>query len=350
MPVQTVSFRDEYITDGTIASNDDRTTPVFSPLSGHVTRLIAKLGDVVQKGAPLLAVEATEFVQGQNDLISAAAAYRSALVQEKLAARAEQRQQDLLAAKAGAQKDWMQSVADLAAAQGNTQSAQAALLSARNRLRILGNSESDISELEVGYAAHKMNPEALVKAPIAGTVIMRQVGVGQNIQSAAAGAVNPVYTISDLSAVWLMANVRESDTPHIKIGAPIEVSVPAWPGRVFKAKISWIAPSIDPNTHRLAVRAEVDNRDGALKPQMLATFRLMSGEASSAAGIPDSAIVYEGAQAHVFVVRADGSLAVRNISTGRINGQLVEATGGLAAGEKIVTSGALFIDRALESN
>ena len=350
VPVQEFNFREEHITDGAIANNDDTTTPVFSPYSGRVTRLMSKLGDHVEKGTALMAVEASEYVQGQNDLVSALAAYKTAQAQVKLAETAEQRQHELLLSKAGAQKDWLQSQADLITAQGNARSADIALDSVRNRLRILGKTESEITALEVESVAHKMNPEALVRAPIAGTVILRQVGVGQNIQSAAAGSSNPVYSIANLSTVWLIGNVRETDVAQIKIGTPVEVNVMALPNRLFKAKINWIAPSIDPNTHRLMVRAEVDNRDGALKAQMFATFHLLTGNALSAPAVPQSAIVYEGAEAHVFVANKDGSLVLRNIKTGRINGDLVEATEGLKAGEKIVTSGALFIDRAAEGN
>ena len=350
MPVQSISFRSEQITDGNIATNDDTTTPVFSPYSGHVSKLIAKLGDVVKKGAPLMAVEASEFVQGQNDLISAVANVKSTQAQFKLAQIAEKRQHDLLDAKAGAQKDWLQSQSDLATAEGAFRSAEITLGAARNRLKILGKSDDEVSALETESIDKKMSPEAIVRSPINGTVILRQVGLGQNIQSAAAGAANPVYAIADLSTVWLIANVRETDAPLIKTGAPVEVSVLAVPGRLFKAKIAWIAPSIDPNTHRLAVRAEIENRDGALKPAMFATFRIVTGETSASPGVPQSAIVYEGADAHDFVTDKDSNIILRPIRVGRINDDLVEVISGLKVGEKIVTSGAIFIDRALQDN
>jgi len=345
-----MDFRGEQITDGTIATNDDTTTPVFSPYSGHVTKLFAKLGEVVAKGTPLMAVEASEFVQGQNDLISAVGALNTARAQIKLTEASEQRQHELYLAKAGAQKDWLQSQADLAAAQNTLRSAEIAVGAARNKLHILGKTDEEIRALEAEPALQKTSPEAVVRAPIAGTVILRQVGIGQNIQSAAAGSANPVYAIANLSSVWLVANVRETDAPLMKVGVPIEVKVPAWPERVFKAKIAWIAPSVDPNTHRLSVRAEVDNRDGALKPMMFASFRILSGDSVNAPGVPQSAIVYEGADAHVFVAGPDGSLVLRPIHIGRINNDLVEVTSGLTAGEKIVTSGALFIDRAAAGN
>ena len=94
-------------------------------------------------------------------------------------------------------------------------------------------------------------------APIAGTVIQRKIGLGQHIN---VGANDPVYTVGNLSTVWLVANVRESDAPKMKIGAAVEVTVLAFPGRVFNARLGYVAPSLDPNTRRLPVRAQVKHR------------------------------------------------------------------------------------------
>ncbi len=269
-------FRPERVTEGNIAIDDDLTTPVFSPYSGRVIKLIAKLGDHVARGAPLMAVEASEFVQAQNDLITAASALKTARSQLTLAQSAEQRQHALYVAKGAALKDWQQSQADLAAAQNKLRAQQIALAAVRNRLRILGKSDAEIALIENG-AAQNMEPVAYVVAPISGTVTQRQVGLGQNILSVQSGASTPVYTIGDLSTVWLVANVREADAPLIRVGEPVEVRVLAFPGRVFKATISWVASSIDANTHRLPVRADVENPDGALKPLMFARFSIITG-------------------------------------------------------------------------
>jgi cobalt-zinc-cadmium efflux system membrane fusion protein len=131
-------------------------------------------------------------------------------------------------------------------------------------------------------------------------------------------------------------------------GEPVEVRVLAYPGRVFKAKIAWVASSVDPNTHRLPVRAEVENPDGALKPMMFANFSIITGGAIEAPAVPQSAIVYEGEEARVWVARNDGTIASRTIRTGRMSDGMVEVSSGLNPGEKVVTSGTLFIDRAAQ--
>jgi cobalt-zinc-cadmium efflux system membrane fusion protein len=185
-----------------------------------------------------------------------------------------------------------------------------------------------------------------VRAPIAGIITQRQIGLGQFINSTAGGASNPVYTIGNLSTVWLIANVREVDAPLMQVGLPVEVHVLAFPGRVFRAKISWVAPSIDPNTHRLSVRADVENPDRELKPGMFANFSIITGEAAIAPAVPQHAIVYEGETARVWVVGQDGTIAARSVRVGQTADGMVEILGGLTEGGKVVTSGALFIDRA----
>jgi cobalt-zinc-cadmium efflux system membrane fusion protein len=344
-PIAVITFHSESITEGNIALDDDLTTPVFSPYSGRVIKLIARLGDTVQRGAALFSLEATEFVQAQNDLITALAAQRTAKAQLAQAQTNERRAHDLYLAQGGALKDWQQSQTDLMSAQNTLHSAEIALAAVRNRLRILGKSDEEIAALEAA-PTQKIDPTAIVAAPIAGTVTQRQVGVGEYINSAANGASGPVYTIGDLSTVWLMANVREEDVPSMRVGAAVQVRVPAYPGRVFDAKISWVGPSLDPNTHRLPVRADVENPEGALKPMMFANFSITTGKDATAPAVPQSAIVYEGDSARIWLARGDETVESRTVRVGRIEDGMVEILEGVLAGDKVVTSGALFIDRA----
>lgn len=319
-------FVSEELTEGKIAANGDRETPVFSPYSGRITRVIAGLGDTVKAGAPLAVLEASEFVQAQNDLATAAA-------QVKLARITEARKHALFDVKGGSLQDWQSAQNDLTAA-------VSALRAVRNRLSILGKSPQEIAALETNQTISAI---ATLSAPIAGVVVDRQVGPGQYLQ---AGSATPQFTIADTSSVWLLANVRETDAAQVKLGQSVEVHVPAYPNRVFKARLTYVSAVVDPVTHRLPVRAEIGNRDGALKPEMFANFRILTGEASESPAVPQSAVVYEGAAAHVWVVAGDGLLSLRNIRTGRSNDGLIEVIEGLKPGENVVTQGGLFIDQA----
>jgi cobalt-zinc-cadmium efflux system membrane fusion protein len=327
--VQAHGFVSEEITDGKIGVNTDRATPVISPYSGRVTRVIAALGETVKAGAPLATLEASEFVQAQNDL-------RVAGAQVKLARINETRKHALYDAKGGSLQDWQQAQADLAAA-------ETALDAVRNRLQIFGKSTADIDALQ-GSAS--ISPVAVLSAPIAGVVVDRQVGPGQYLQAGG----TPVFTIADPSNVWLLANVRESDAGLVKVGQAVEVRVIAYPQRVFKAQVTYVAAVLDPVTHRLPVRAAIDNHDGALKPEMFASFRILTSDALDSPAVPAAAVIYEGDVAHVWVVTADGLLTFRSIRAGRNSDGLVEVLEGLKAGERVVTKGGLFIDQAAVSS
>ena len=339
-PVKLADFRSERSTDGRIAVNGDRATPVFSPYSGRVTRVFAKVGERVGAHEKLLAVDASEFVQGQSDLLGATNALESARAQLGLAQANERRKHALYDAKGGSLQDWQQSQADVTVAASTVRSADAALAAVRNRLRIQGRTDAEISSLEKPRA---MTATAFVVSPISGTVMDRQVGPGQFIQS---GAATPVFTIADLSTVWLVGNMREIDAPSISVGQPVTVSVLALPGRVFQATIDYVAPSVDPATRRVAVRAQIANPGGVLKPEMFATFSVATGRESASPAVRESAVIHEGDTSRVWVVGSGDEITLRPIQTGRNGNGLVEVVDGLAPGERVVTHGALFVDAA----
>jgi cobalt-zinc-cadmium efflux system membrane fusion protein len=326
-PVSLHQFVSEEITEGKIAVNGDRSTPVFSPYSGRITRVIAELGESVKPGQSLATIEASEFAQAQSDLATA-------LAQDKLARTNEARRHALYDAKGGSMADWLQAQADLS-------TAEASLRSVRNRLRILGYTDQAIDAL--GSNGHPGRAVAQIVAPIGGVIVDRQLGPGQYAQ---AGASTPVFTIADMSSVWVVGNVREADAGHVHRGQAVEVGVLAYPDRTFTASVVYVAPIIDPNTHRLAVRAVIDNGDGALKPEMFASFRILTGEGAQSPAVPASAVVYEGDSAHVWVLQSADTIVIRPIRAGRSNDGYVEVLDGLKSGERVITKGSLFIDRA----
>jgi cobalt-zinc-cadmium efflux system membrane fusion protein len=207
-------------------------------------------------------------------------------------------------------------------------------------LRILGFTDDDIATFR---QKGRINPESTVFSPIAGTVVQRKAGPGQYVST---GASDPVYVIGDLSSVWLTAFVRETDAANVSVEQDLNFSVMALPGRSLKARINYVAAAIDPATRRLLVRATIDNKDGALKPEMFANVTLLSAIDHPAVGVPKQALIYEGDQVRIWVAHEDKSIELRQIKPGLVNGDLVEVIGNLKPGEQIVTKGSLFIDRA----
>jgi membrane fusion protein, heavy metal efflux system len=339
-PVSERVFRAEHLTEGKIAVNEDTSTPIFSPYAGRVTKLLVKPSDTVERGQPLFIIEATDTVQGLNDFIAALSAVNKARSTLNLAQIVEKRANDLYAGKAVPLKDWQQSQNDLTTAQNDMRSAETALEAARNRLRILGRSEEQISAFE---QTRQMSADTPIYSPIAGTVIQRKVGPGQFIGT---GASDPAFVIGNLSTVWLTAFVRETEAASVALGQEIGFSLLAMPDKVFKARIDYVAAAMDPATRRLLVRATIDNKDGLFKPEMFANVTIYSGGDHPSVGVPKTALIYEGDRVRLWVAHGDKSIELRQIQTGLTNGDLVEVRSNLKAGEKVVTRGSLFIDRA----
>jgi cobalt-zinc-cadmium efflux system membrane fusion protein len=339
-PVKSKTFRAEYVTEGKVAVDEDRSTPVFSPYAGRVTKLLAKPGESVQQGQPLFTIEAADTVQAQNDFITAMTSQNKAKSSLELADIQYKRAKDLYEGHAVPLKDFQQAEATQVQAQNDMRSSVTALEAARNKLHILGFTDAAIDAFQ---NKGSINPEITIYAPISGTVVQRKIGPGQYVNS---GASDPVFVIGDLSTVWLIAFVRETDAAHVSVGQDISVNVMALPGHPLTAKINYVAAAIDPNSRRLLVRATIDNGDRLLKPEMFANVTVYSAGDRGAPAVPKQALIYEGDQVRIWVAREDKSVELRQIKTGLVNGDLVEVTSNLKPGEQIVTRGSLFIDRA----
>ena len=339
-PVTERAFRAEHVTEGKIAVDEDRSTPVFSPYAGRVTKLLARPGDSVAQGQPLFVIEAADTVQAQNDFITAATGLNKARSALDLAQLQHKRAKDLFEGKAVPLKDFQQADATLIQAQNDLRSTETALEAARNKLRILGLTDDAISAFQ---EKGRINPETTIFAPIAGTVVQRKIGPGQYVNS---GASDPVFVIGDLSTVWLTAFVRETEASTVVVGQELTFNLLALPGPTLTGRINYVAAAIDPATRRLMVRATVDNASAQLKPEMFATVTIYAPDDQPSVGVPKQALIYEGDQVRVWVAHEDKSIELRQIKTGLANGDLVEVHGNLKPGEQIVTKGSLFIDRA----
>jgi cobalt-zinc-cadmium efflux system membrane fusion protein len=339
-PVTERAFRAEHVTEGKIAVDEDRSTPVFSPYAGRVTKLLARPGDSVTQGQALFVIEAADTVQAQHDFVAASGGLNKAKSALDLAQLQDKRAKDLFEGRAVPLKDYQQTQATLIQAQNDLRSAQTALEAARNKLRILGLTEETIAAFQ---EQGRINPETTILAPIAGTVVQRKIGPGQYVN---AGASDPVFVIGDLSTVWLTAFVRETDASAVAVGQEMTFNLLALPSRTLTARINYVATAIDPATRRLMVRATVDNAGGQLKPEMFATVTIYAPGDQPSVGVPKQALIYEGSEVRVWVAHEDKTIELRQIKTGLTNGDLVEVHGNLKSGEQIVTKGSLFIDRA----
>jgi|SoiMethySBSTD1v2_1073268.scaffolds.fasta_scaffold06368_15 membrane fusion protein, heavy metal efflux system len=336
--VEATVFRAEKQAIGQIAFNEDASTLVLTPFSGRVTRLIAKIGDAVKRGDPLFEIDSPEVVQAQTDLIAAVQGRDKSRSQLALAKRTFDRQAGLFAAKATSQRELEQANTDHTAAETDVRTAEGVLNAARNRLRVLGRSDAEVARLE---NERLINPLIAITSPIDGTVIARKVGPGQYVRSDSG---EPLYSIADLSIMWLKANVPENDIAFVRTGQEIEVRVLAVPDRVFKARIGAIGAASDATTRRVVVRSEIANPDGALKSEMFATFKIVTGNGEPEAAVPVEAAIRDGDLAFVWVERGPTLLERRKVKLGIEQNGRLQIREGLQPGERVVVRGAIFVD------
>src|SRR3954454_12615183 len=344
VPVVTDQFRIQKTAIGQIAFNEDASTVLLSPFSGRVTRLIARIGDEVKRGDPLFEIDSPEVVQAQTDLIAALHGVEKAKSQLALAKRVMDRHSGLMNDKATSQRELDSAPNDFAAAESDLATANGTLMAARNKLRVIvGRDKAEVERVE---RERSVNPLITINAPIDGTVVGRKVGPGQYVRSDVADA---LYSISDLSTMWLKANVPETEIANVRVGQEIEVRVTALPDRVFRARTSAIGAASDTATRRIVVRSEIPNPDRLLRSDMFANFKITVAGGESTPVVPVDAVIRDGNEAAVWVVREPMLFHRRKVKLGMEREGRVQVLDGLAAGEQVVGRGAVFVDNESRS-
>lgn len=307
---------------GNVTYNAFLTTPVITQVGGLVSRILVVPGETVRKGQPLLEIASPDYSQMRAAYLKAKDVYR---VSDKNFARA----QDLYAHNAIAERDLLQ-------AESDRNQAQADLDATEQALRILGIQKPD--ELEKAPSS----PQIPLGAPIGGEVVERDVSPGQLLQPGA----TQTFVISDMSSVWILANVYQNDLAYVKVGDAVDVQTDAYPD-VFHGKISFVSPALDPNTRTLQARLEIENHGGKLKNNMYCVATVVAGVIQNAIAVPDSAVLRDD-QNLPFVYLATGSnqFGRRGVEIGPSQAGRTQILKGLSPGEKVAGDGSLFLQFA----
>jgi membrane fusion protein, heavy metal efflux system len=306
---------------GNVTYNAFKTTPVFSAIGGPVHEILVAPGETVHVGQPLLTVNSPDYSVARSAYIKARDAYA-------LADKIYVRSTELYAHGAIAE-------ADLQQAETTRNQAQADVQSSEDALRALG--------LHDPQAVVKNPPKAIaqipVPAPVAGEVVERLVGPGQLLQ----GGATQVFTISDMTSVWVLVNVYQSEMGFVHIGDSVEVTTDSYP-EVFHGTISYIAPALDPNTRTLQARIVTSNPGKKLKKDMYVTASVQAGAIRDALTVPDAAVLRDTEnQPFVYVQTASNQFARRLVKIADSQGGRTQITDGLKEGEKVVGDGSLFL-------
>jgi membrane fusion protein, heavy metal efflux system len=324
---------DEVVAPGRIAVNPNRVSRVLPPVQGRVLEVMAKLGDFVEQGQPLLSLDSPDADAAVSASLQAEAAERQARSALSKAETDYQRTKDLYEHKAAAEKDFLGAQNDVAQAKGNVETTRAASEQARRKLELLGLKPGEFRQ------------PTLVRAPISGKVLEVNVTIGEYrgaVASHSDTTTAPLMTIADLSTVWMSSDVPEPAIRFVRVGEGVEISLVAFPGEVFRGRVARIADSLDPQTRTLKVHVELPNPKERFRPEMFGSIR-HAGAARSVPAVPLAAIVQEYGRSVVFVERGPGRFERRMITTGPHSGDVVAVLSGLQADERVVVDGAILL-------
>ena len=327
-PVGEREFPIEKQSVGSIDFNADMTVQVFTPYQGRIIALFAKVGDDVKTGQTLFTIDSPDLLQACSTLISAAGVLQ-------LTTRNLTRLKMLYETRAISQKELEQAVSD-------QQTAEGALRAARDAVRIFGKSDAEMDRM---IAERHVDPTLVVPSPISGRITTRNAAPGLLVQP---GNLPAPYTVADVSTMWMLANVAETDSPAFSVGQEVKVSVMAFPNRTFEGHISTIASAVDPNTHRVLVRSDVEDPKHELRSGMFATFVIRTGQPVRSPAIPLDGVVREGDGTMTAWVTADRRrFTRRTVKVGLARDGYNQILEGVQAGDLVATEGALFLSNAI---
>jgi cobalt-zinc-cadmium efflux system membrane fusion protein len=303
---------------GRFAYDEEHTQRVATAIDGRATSILVKLGDKVKSGQALIALSSPQVGQLQAD--------------------AQKAQQDMLIAQKTVDRVHRLKV-DGAVSDKEVAQAESDLLKSKSDV---GRSSAQLSS--IGLSASDPTVAASIRAQISGTVVERNVLVGQEVR---ADATTPLLTITNLDTLWVIADVYEQDLGYVTQGAAVNVRVPAYPNETFAGTVDHVGEVLDATSRTVKVRCALPNPTGRLKPEMFAKIDVADTTGKPALMIPSKAVLNDGGKSRVVV--AEGNVfKVRAVDVGSESDGRVRVVNGLHAGEKIVTDGALFLKHDID--
>lgn len=292
---------------GSVAFDETRMSQVTPKVGGFIERLhVDFTGQLVRRGQPLLELYSPELVAAQEELLLAAQLERS-LGQNAIP--------------------------------GFPADTTRLLVAAKRRLALRDVSGAQIDDV---IRTGRVRRTLTLYAPASGTVVEKRVVAGQSVMPG-----EHLYTIADLSRVWVETELRDADGFSVRVGSGADIEIAGLPGRSLKGRVEYIQPTVQAEARTIRARVAVNNADGTLKPGMYATVRI-STPGRTVLAVPSSAIVRTGERSIVFMDMGGGSLMTQEVSVGRVAGDFTEVLGGVEAGSRVVTSAQFLIDS--ESN
>ena len=328
---------------GTVAPVESRVAHIRPLARGVVESIGVTLGARVRQGQTLVTYDNIELGELVGDYLAAGAALRQAEADLEVRQRSLERAEALIKLEAVAQQTLDLRRAEFKNAQAAVGSQKASVAKVEEQLHRFGLSDSDLAKLtpDEGGSAHRTASHSVLRAPSSGVVTKLDVATGELVEPE-----RELMTISDISTVWVLADVYEKDLAKVRVDSDVNIRVDAYPDRVFVGRLTYVADVIDPETRTAKVRCVIANPDGALKLDMFARVAVATTDSRDGIVIPSAAVQQIDGMSVVFVRQTPERFIRRNVQLGVSAGDVVEVVSGLQQGDVIATVGSFYLKTA----
>ena len=331
-------LRDTLSATGTVSEDPVRVAHIRPLARGLIEKTYVRLGDRVSKLDPLIEYDNMELGLAIGEYQSAQAELQRSLTDLEVKKTILGRAREMLKVGAIARTAYDLREAEYKDAEAKTAGSRATVAKIADQIRRFGWTNQDLENLPAQQGSGHTISHSVLKAPFSGIITAYHASIGEVVEPA-----TELLAITDMSSLWVLADVFEKDLSHVQAGKSVQVRVASYPGKVFRGRITYVADTIDPKTRTAKVRCVVDNSDGLLKLEMFATVQIPMNKTSSVLAIPDSAIQQVEGKSVVFVRNSEKEFQMREIQTGAASGGYTEIRSGLTSGDTVVTRGSFVV-------
>jgi cobalt-zinc-cadmium efflux system membrane fusion protein len=333
--VRSLARADRLEAPGVLALDEARTARIGSLVEGVVIAVMAEVGDRVASGQRLAHLNSHIIHDAWADYRKAIADRRRRETELAYATLSAERAGRLLEAKALSLQERQRAEADRVAAAEELDRAKTEVRRSEEALEHLGITSGEDPTGEKGE-------EIPVKSPLAGVVLEKKITAGTAVTPGA-----PLFVVSDLGSLWALAEIDETKLPLVRAGEAAEIHVSAWPGEVFRGRVTFVGDAVNPKTRRVMIRCQVPNPGGRLKPEMYASIAMGEGVPRAILAVPAGAVQEMDGKTVVFIPGEAGRFTRREVTVGTEADGWIEVASGLKEGEKVASDGSFLLKSEL---
>jgi cobalt-zinc-cadmium efflux system membrane fusion protein len=339
------NLRDMLSATGTVSEDPGRVAHIRPLARGLIEKAYVRLGDRVSIGDPLVEYDNIELGLAIGEYLSAQAELQRSLTDLEVKKTILERGKEMLKVGAIARTAYDLREAEYKDAEAKTGGARATVDKIEEQIHRFGWTDQDLANLSAKQGKGHSISHSVLKAPFSGIITNYHASIGEVVEPS-----TELLSITDMSSLWVLADVFEKDLSHVRAGMAVQVRVASYPGRTFQGRITYVADTIEPKTRTAKVRCVVENNGGLLKLEMFATVEIPLERTNSVLAVPDSSIQQIDGKSVAFVRNSEKEFQKREVQTGIASGGYTEIRSGLKAGELVATQGSFVVKTAFLRN